>query len=79
MPFHHTQPSTLSFFTRLLDYIPDAAGKPTASISLHDRTASDCANFFRGLLRSNIIFANVENYVLNKLKATGEIVQIDLT
>jgi len=64
-------PLTLNLL-RSLDYISYAERRRAASISLHDRTASDCANFFRGLLGANITFADVENYVLNKLERMSQ-------
>ena len=67
MPLN-TQLSTLSFFTRLLDYVPYIESGRTASISLLDHAVSHSANFFGGLLGANIIFADKENHVLNKLE-----------
>ena len=53
---------------RLLDYILHVQGKPTGLISFCHHTIFDSANFFRGLLGTNVIFADVKNHVLNKFE-----------
>jgi hypothetical protein len=58
----------LSVFQRPLDYISDIERGRTISIRLLHHAVSHSANFFRGLLRSNIIFPDVKNHVLNKLE-----------
>lgn len=57
---------------RLLDYILHVEGKPTGLISFFHHTIFDAANFFRGLLGANVIFADVENHVLNKLEGMSQ-------
>jgi hypothetical protein len=58
----------LSVFQRPLDYVSDIERGRTVSIRLLHHAVSHAANFFCGLLRSNIIFPDVKNHVLNKLE-----------
>ena len=55
---------------RLLDYVLER--KPIAVIGLFHQTIFDGANFFRGLLGANVIFADVKNHALNKLEGMSQ-------
>jgi hypothetical protein len=51
---------------RLLDHVLER--KPTGLISFFDQTIFNGANFFRGFLGANVIFADVKNHGLYKLE-----------
>src|SRR6266508_3982174 len=53
---------------RLLDYISHIERWWTVAVNLLHHTAFDSTNFFRCLLRTNIIFADVKHDVSNKLE-----------
>src|SRR4029453_10252203 len=55
-------------FQRPLDYLFDIERGRTISIRLLHHAVSHSANFFRGLLRSDIIFAHIKDHALNKLE-----------
>jgi hypothetical protein len=58
----------LSASQRPLDDVSDIERGLTISICLLHHAVSHTANFFRGLLRSNIIFADIKDHALNKLE-----------
>jgi len=62
------QQSIIGFRKRFFNNVPYVERRWTVSINLFHHTAFDPANFFSCLLRTNIIFADVKNHVLNKLE-----------